>query len=170
VSWRRIAALFHPHRVQITLVVLLLVGSAVIGLAPPFLTRTIIDDALPQRNIHLLLLAIAAMVAAAALTSVIGVLQTWMSTRVGQQVMHRLRTEVFSHLQKQSLAFFTRTKGGEVQSRLTNDVNGMQSVVTDTATSIATKSPPSSPPRSPWSPSAGAFRCSRCSCSHPPSS
>ncbi len=138
VSWRRIAALFHPHRVQITLVVLLLVGSAVIGLAPPFLTRTIIDDALPQRNIHLLLLAIAAMIAAAALTSVIGVLQTWMSTRVGQQVMHRLRTEVFSHLQKQSLAFFTRTKGGEVQSRLTNDVNGMQSVVTDTATSIAT--------------------------------
>lgn len=138
VSWRRIAALFHPHRVQIALVVLLLVGSAVIGLAPPFLTRTIIDDALPQQNIHLLLLAIAAMVAAAALTSVIGVVQTWMSTRVGQQVMHRLRTEVFSHLQKQSLAFFTRTKGGEVQSRLTNDVNGMQSVVTDTATSIAT--------------------------------
>src|SRR3954454_17932355 len=82
VSWRRVAALFHPHRVQITLVVLLLVGSAIIGLAPPFLTRMIIDDALPQRNIHLLLLAIAAMIAAAAMTSVIGVLQTWMSTRV----------------------------------------------------------------------------------------
>ncbi len=138
VSWRRIAALFHPHRRQIAAVVLLLVGSAVIGLAAPFLTRTVIDDALPQRNIRLLVLAITAMVAASALTSVIGVLQTWLSTRVGQRVMHRLRTDVFAHLQKQSLAFFTRTKGGEVQSRLTNDVNGMQSVVTDTATSIAT--------------------------------
>ncbi len=138
VSWRRIVALFHPYRFQVSLVVVLLVASAVIGLVPPFLTRTVIDDALPHRDIHLLLLAIGAMVAAAALTSVIGVLQTWMSTLVGQRVMHRLRTDVFSHLQKQSLAFFTRTKGGEVQSRLTNDVNGMQSVVTDTATSIAT--------------------------------
>lgn len=138
VSLRRIAALFHPHRPQIAFVVVLLVGSAVIGLATPFLTRMVIDDALPHHNIRLLVLAIAAMIAAAGLTSVIGVLQTWMSTRVGQRVMHRLRTDVFSHLQKQSLAFFTRTKGGEVQSRLTNDVNGMQSVVTDTATSIAT--------------------------------
>ena len=60
-----------------------------------------------------------------------------MSTRVGQRVMHRLRTDVFSHLQRQSLAFFTRTRGGEVQSRLTNDIAGMQSVVTSTATSIA---------------------------------
>ena len=60
-----------------------------------------------------------------------------MSTTVGQRVMHGLRTSVFTHLQRQSLAFFTRTRGGEVQSRLTNDIGGMQSVVTSTATSIA---------------------------------
>ena len=67
----------------------------------------------------------------------LGVLQTWLSTQVGQRVMHALRTRVFTHLQRQSLGFFTRTRGGEVQSRLVNDVGGMQGVVTSTATSIA---------------------------------
>lgn len=116
----------------------LLVVSSLVGLATPFLTRMAIDDALPTRNLHLLALLVGGMVAVSAATSIFGVLQTWVSTLVGQRVMHALRTDVFSHLQRQSLAFFTRTKGGEVQSRLTNDINGMQSVVTTTATSIAT--------------------------------
>jgi ATP-binding cassette subfamily B protein len=77
------------------------------------------------------------MVAVAVVTQLLGVVQTWLSTHVGQRVMHELRTSVFAHLQRQSLGFFTRTRGGEVQSRLTNDVNGMQGVVTSTATSIA---------------------------------
>ena len=77
------------------------------------------------------------MVAVAAATAALGVVQTWISTGVGQQVMHTLRTSVFSHLQRQSLDFFTRTRTGEVQSRITNDIGGMQSVVTSTATSIA---------------------------------
>jgi ATP-binding cassette subfamily B protein len=85
----------------------------------------------------MLLLAVGGMVAVAAITQLLGVLQTWLSTQVGQRVMHELRTRMFTHLQRQSLGFFTRTRGGEVQSRLTNDVNGMQSVVTTTATSIA---------------------------------
>ena len=77
------------------------------------------------------------MVAVAASTALLGVVQTWLSTTLGQRVMHGLRTAVFTHLQRQSLAFFTRTRGGEVQSRLTNDIGGMQSVVTSTATSLA---------------------------------
>src|SRR5690348_15759138 len=77
------------------------------------------------------------MVAVAAITSAFGVVQTWISTKVGQQVMHGLRTSVFAHLQRQSIAFFTRTRTGEVQSRITNDIGGMESVVTSTATSIA---------------------------------
>ena len=117
---------------------ILLVISSLVGLATPFLTRIAIDDALPARDLHLLALVVGGMVAVTVATSVFGVLQTWISTLVGQRVMHALRTDVFSHLQRQSLAFFTRTKGGEVQSRLTNDVNAMQSVVTNTATSIAT--------------------------------
>ena len=138
VSWRRVTALFAPYRWQVLAVMTLLVVSSLVGLATPFLTRMAIDDALPTRNLHLLALLVGGMVAVTAATSIFGVLQTWVSTLVGQRVMHALRTDVFSHLQRQSLAFFTRTKGGEVQSRLTNDINGMQSVVTTTATSIAT--------------------------------
>jgi ATP-binding cassette subfamily B protein len=77
------------------------------------------------------------MVAVAAVTSALGVIQTWISTTVGQQVMHRLRVDVFTHLHRQSVAFFTRTRTGEVLSRITNDIGGMQSVVTSTATSVA---------------------------------
>jgi ATP-binding cassette subfamily B protein len=137
VSWRRVAGLFAPYRWQVLAVMMLLVISALVGLATPFLTRAAIDDALPARDVELLLLIVAAMVLVTVATSIFGVLQTWISTLVGQRVMHGLRTGVFAHLQRQSLAFFTRTKGGEIQSRLTNDVNAMQSVVTDTATSIA---------------------------------
>ena len=70
------------------------------------------------------------------MTGAIGVAQTWQSNLVGQQVMHDLRTAVYRHLQRLSLAFFTRTRTGEVQSRISNDIGGVQSVVTTTATSI----------------------------------
>lgn len=137
VPWPRVAVLFRPHRWSIAAVMALIVASSVVALATPFLLRTVIDDALPQRDVRLLVLAVGGMLTVTVVTSVLGVLQTWRSTLVGQAVMHRLRTDVFAHLQRQSLDFFTRTRGGEVQSRLTNDVAGMQSVVTSTATSIA---------------------------------
>ncbi|WP_269183051.1 ABC transporter ATP-binding protein [Modestobacter sp. VKM Ac-2985] len=137
VSWRRVARLFRPHRRQLAVVVALIVTSSAIALATPFLIRLVIDEAIPEQDVPLLGWAVAGMVAVAAVTAVLGVLQTWLSTTVGQHVMHGLRTSVFTHLQRQSLGFFTRTKGGEVQSRLTNDIGGMQSVVTTTATSFA---------------------------------
>lgn len=133
----RIAALFAPHKLAIVLVVLLISAASVIGLAQPFLIRAIIDDALPHRNTALLAWLAGGLVAVAAATAAIGVVQTWVATKMGQQVMHALRTRLFAHLQAQSLGFFTRTRGGEVQSRLTNDIAGMQGVVTSTATSIA---------------------------------
>ena len=77
------------------------------------------------------------MVAVAVVTQLLGVVQTWLTTQVGERVMHGLRTGVFTHLQRQSIAFFTRTRSGEVQSRLTHDISGMQAVITSTATSIA---------------------------------
>ncbi|WP_106848726.1 ABC transporter ATP-binding protein [Blastococcus sp. Marseille-P5729] len=137
VSMRRIAALFTPHRAAITLVVALIVTSSVISLAQPFLVRAVIDDALPHADTRLLVWCVAGMVGIAVAASVLGVWQTWLSTKVGQQVMHRMRVDVFDHLQRQSMAFFTRERSGEVQSRLTNDISGMQNVVTTTATSIA---------------------------------
>ncbi|MGC4746119.1 ABC transporter ATP-binding protein [Micromonospora sp. DT201] len=137
VSLRRIGRLFSPHRPALAAVTAIIVISSIIAMASPFLLRTVIDRALPQGDVTLLVWLVLGMVAVAAVTSALGVVQTWISTQVGQQVMHRLRTDVFSHLQRQSLGFFTRTRTGEVQSRITNDIGGMQSVVTSTATAVA---------------------------------
>jgi ATP-binding cassette subfamily B protein len=137
VSLRRIGQLFIPYRVQLAVVIAIIVASSVVGLASPFLLRAVIDSALPTQNVHLLVWLVIGMVGVAVVTSAFGVVQTWISTKVGQQVMHGLRTSVFAHLQRQSISFFTRTRTGEVQSRITNDIGGMESVVTSTATSIA---------------------------------
>jgi len=137
VSLKRIAALFAPHKGTIAAVVLLITASSVISLAQPFLVRGIIDRALPEKNMPLLAWLAGAMIAVAAATAAIGVVQTWMATAMGQEIMHTLRTRLFIHLQKQSLAFFTRTRSGEVQSRLNNDISGMQTVITSTATGVA---------------------------------
>jgi len=137
VSLRRIGRLFTPYRWQLAVVTAIIVASSLVGLASPFLLRAVIDKALPERNVQLLAWLVIGMVAVAAITSAFGVMQTWISTKVGQHVMHELRTSVFAHLQRQSIAFFTRTRTGEVQSRIQNDIGGMESVVTSTATSIA---------------------------------
>jgi ATP-binding cassette subfamily B protein len=137
VSLGRIGRLFTAHRLSLVIVTAIIVASSIIGMASPFLLRAVIDVALPRQNVTLLIWLVIGMVAVAGLTSVLGVAQTWISTRVGQQVMHTLRTSVFAHLQRQSINFFTRTRTGEVQSRITNDIGGMQGVVTSTATSIA---------------------------------
>ena len=137
VSVRRIARLFIPHRWSIATVTAIIVVSSVVAMASPFLLRAVIDDALPHQNLTLLVWLVIGMVAVAAVTAALGVVQAWISTNVGQKVMHRLRTDVFTHLQRQSIAFFTRTRTGEVQSRITNDIGGMQTVVTSTATSLA---------------------------------
>jgi ATP-binding cassette subfamily B protein len=137
VSLRRVGRLFLPYRGQLAVVTAIIVASSLAGMASPFLLRAVIDRALPRQDLALLVWLVIGMVAVAAFTSALGVVQTWISTRVGQHVMHALRTGVFAHLQRQSLSFFTRTRTGDVQSRITNDIGGMQSVVTSTATSIA---------------------------------
>ncbi|MFY1682272.1 ABC transporter ATP-binding protein [Micromonospora sp. WMMD730] len=137
VSLRRIGRLFTAYRGQLAVVTAIIVVSSMVAMASPFLLRAVIDRALPERDLTLLVWLVAGMIAVAAVTAVLGVAQTWISTRVGQLVMHRLRTDVFAHLHRQSIAFFTRTRTGEVQSRITNDIGGMQTVVTSTATSIA---------------------------------
>jgi ATP-binding cassette subfamily B protein len=137
VSLRRIGALFAPYRWQLAVVIAIIAASSIVGMASPFLLRAVIDTALPTQNLTLLVWLVIGMLAVAAVTAAFGVIQTWISTKIGQQVMHGLRTSVFAHLQRQSIAFFTRTRTGEVQSRITNDIGGMESVVTSTATSVA---------------------------------
>ena len=137
VSLGRVAGLFRPHAWALAGVTLIIVAASLASLAQPFLLRAVIDDALPSGDISLLVWLVIGMVGVAVVTGVLGVWQTWLATAMGQKVMHTLRTQVFAHLQEQSIAFFKRTRGGEIQSRLINDVAGLQSVVTTTATSIA---------------------------------
>ncbi|MEU8756149.1 ABC transporter ATP-binding protein [Streptomyces chartreusis] len=133
---RRILRLFRPYRGRLAVVGLLVGASSLVGVATPFLLKAILDVAIPERRTGLLSLLALGMILSAVLTSVFGVLQTLISTTVGQRVMHDLRTAVYGRLQRMSLAFFTRTRTGEVQSRIANDIGGMQATVTSTATSL----------------------------------
>jgi ATP-binding cassette, subfamily B, bacterial len=136
VSLRRIAGLFRPYRWNLLFVAVLVGASSLVSLVNPFLIRAVIDTALPQGRTGLLTVLVLGMIVVAILNSSFGVSQTYVSTKVGQRVMHDLRTAVYSHLQRMSLAFFTRTRTGEVQSRIANDIGGMQATVTTTATTL----------------------------------
>jgi ATP-binding cassette, subfamily B, bacterial len=133
---RRVAALFKPYRGRLAAVLALIVFSAALGVVSPFLLREILDRAIPRHDVGLLSWLAGGMIAISVFSGVIGVAQTLLSNQVGQRVMHDLRSKVYRHLQRLSLAFFTRTRTGEVQSRISNDIGGVQNVVTSTATSI----------------------------------
>jgi ATP-binding cassette subfamily B protein len=136
VPFRRVARLFRPYRWSLAFVLLLVAASSLVSLVNPFLIRAIIDVALPQGRVGLLTLLAAGMIVVSIANSSFSVSQTYVSTKVGQRVMHDLRTAVYSHLQRMSLAFFTRTRTGEIQSRIANDIGGMQATVTTTATTL----------------------------------
>jgi ATP-binding cassette subfamily B protein len=133
---RRIIRLFRPYRLRLGAVLLMILIAAALGILPAFLLREVIDEALPERNNALLSALVGGMIAIAILTGVLAVFQTLLSNQVGQRVMHDLRSAVYQHLQRLSLAFFTRTRTGEVQARIASDIGGVQTVVTSTATSI----------------------------------
>ncbi|MEV7616291.1 ABC transporter ATP-binding protein [Streptomyces sp. NPDC089799] len=133
---RRIVRLFRPYRGRLAVVGLLVCASSLVGVASPFLLKEVLDTAIPEGRTGLLSLLALGMILIAVVTSVFGVLQTLISTTVGQRVMHDLRAAVYAQLQRMPLAFFTRTRTGEVQSRIANDIGGMQATVTSTATSL----------------------------------
>ncbi|QPP05081.1 ABC transporter ATP-binding protein [Streptomyces bathyalis] len=133
---RRILRIFRPYRGRLAVVGLLVGASSLVSVASPFLLREILDVAIPDRRTGLLSLLALGLILIAVVSSVFNVLQTYLSTTVGQRVMHDLRTDVYAKLQRMPLAFFTRTRTGEVQSRIANDIGGMQATVTSTATSL----------------------------------
>jgi ATP-binding cassette, subfamily B, bacterial len=133
----RIMALFARYKLRLAAVIALIIFSSALSMISPFLLRAVLDTALPKRNGTLLTELVLGMIGIAVATAAIGVWQTYMSNVIGQKVMHDLRAAVYRHLQRMSLAFFTRTRTGEVQSRIANDIGGIDSVVTTTATSIA---------------------------------
>jgi ATP-binding cassette, subfamily B, bacterial len=136
VPLRRVSRLFRPYRARLSGLLALIFLAAGLGVISPFLLRGVLDTAIPHRDTALLTLLVGGMILLSVLGGVIGVAQTWISNQVGQRVMHDLRAAVYAHLQRMSLAFFTRTRTGEVQSRIANDIGGVDSVVTSTATSI----------------------------------
>jgi ATP-binding cassette, subfamily B, bacterial len=133
---RRIGLLFAPYKLRLGGVLLLIVVSAGLGVLPAFLLKRALE-AIGRNDTTALSFAAGGMIAIAIATGALGVIQTLLSNQVGQRVMHDLRAAVFRHLQRLSLAFFTGTRTGEVQSRISNDIGGVQNVVTNTATSIA---------------------------------
>ncbi len=137
---RRVAALFRAYRLSVAAILTLIFVTAGLGVVNPLLTKVVFDRALfPPHggtNLHLLYVLVGLMVAIPLVSSALGVLQAYLATSVGQQVMQDLRNRLYEHLQSMSLRFFTATRTGELQSRLQNDVGGVQSVVTNTASSV----------------------------------
>ncbi len=136
---RRALALFAPYRGRLTLIALAILVTSALGVVTPFLTQRVFDDALfvpGGPRIGLLAVLVGAMIGIAAVSAVIGIGQTYLTTVLGNRVMQSLRDRLFAHLQRMHLGFFTSTRTGSIQSRLDNDVGGVQSVVTDTASSI----------------------------------
>jgi len=133
----RILALFRPYRLRLAAVLVLIVISAAVSMLNPFLLRDALDDGILRHNDTLLTELVAGMIAVAIFSNATSVWQTYISNVVGQRVMHDLRAAVYQRLQRMSLAFFTRTRTGEVQSRIANDIGGLDAVLTTTATTIA---------------------------------
>ncbi len=142
---RRIARMLAPYRNKIVLVLLAVVLSALLGILAPFLTKAVFDDALfppdgRPADFHLLGWLVAGLCVVPVATALIGIGQNLLTSTIGNSAMADLRGDLFAHLQKMELAFFTATKTGAIQSRLANDVSGVRTVLTDTATTIVQNS------------------------------
>jgi ATP-binding cassette subfamily B protein len=134
---RRIVSFFGPYRKQVGVVVAAILLTSVLGLINPILLKLLIDDAIPKLDWGKLNLYVGLMIVVPIVSGLIGVGQSYLNNSIGQNVMQDLRAALYSHLQRMPLRFFTETKTGEIQSRLANDVGGVQGVVTDTATGVA---------------------------------
>ncbi len=133
---RRVAEAFRPYKIQIVLVLIAIILTTVLGLVNPFMIQFIFDDAIGKGNARLLIILVSIMLIMPVITGMIGVGQTYLNNIIGQRVMRDFRNKLYQHLQSMSLRFFTSTRTGEIQSRLSNDVGGVQGVVTNTATSV----------------------------------
>jgi ATP-binding cassette subfamily B protein len=136
---RRVAELFTPYRARLVLIGTAILVTSVLGIANPFLTRAVFDQALfvpGGPDLRLLFILVALMIVIPMVSALIGVGQTFLTTSLGNRVMQDLRNRLFVHLESMHLGFFTGTRTGDIQSRLGNDVGGVETVVTQTASSI----------------------------------
>jgi ATP-binding cassette subfamily B protein len=133
---RRIAAFFRPYRLEVLMVLLTIILTSFLGIINPYLLKLLIDVAIPEQDLFLLNLFVGLMILVPIASGLIGVGQSYLNNVIGQHVMQDLRNELYAHLQRMPLRFFTETRTGEIQSRLANDVGGVQAVVTETASSV----------------------------------
>ena len=136
---RRIVRLLRPYAAKLTAVLGVVLIAALLSSLVPFLTRAVFDDALFASDgprLGLLGWLVAGMCALPVMASTLSILQNWLTSTIGNSAMADLRSELFAHLQKMDLAFFTATKTGAIQSRLANDVAGGRTVLTDPVTPI----------------------------------
>ncbi|MGH2381901.1 MAG: ABC transporter ATP-binding protein, partial [Candidatus Limnocylindria bacterium] len=133
---RKIVGFFRPYRARLAVIAVLILITVSVGVVNPILLKLIIDNLIGPQDLGLLYVQAGLMIVLPIVTSTIGVWQAYISNVVGQRVMDDLRLALYSHLQWMPLRFFTETRTGEIQSRISNDVGGVQSVVTDTAASL----------------------------------
>jgi ATP-binding cassette subfamily B protein len=133
---RRIVAFFRPYRLKVFVVLVAIITTSLIGLVNPFLLKLLTDNVIIGQDYSQLNLYVGLMIVMPIISGLIGVGQSYLNNLIGQSVMQDLRNALYTHLQRMPLRFFTSTRTGEIQSRLSNDVGGVQSVVTDTASSI----------------------------------
>jgi len=133
---RRVAHAFAPYKWQIALVMVAIVLTSLLALVDPFVVRAIFDQALGKRNVHLLVLLVSIMAVMPVLIGLVSIGETYLNNRIGQSVMRDFRRALYAHLQRMSLHFFSVTRTGEIQSRLSNDVSRVQTFVTFTASSV----------------------------------
>ncbi len=133
---RRILAFFGPYKLQVVVVLVAILATSLIGLVNPLLLGLLLDQVIIGGQYDKLNFYVGLMIVLPIVTGLIGVGQSYLNNVIGQNVMQDLRGALYSHLQSMPLRFFTETRTGEIQSRLANDVGGVQSVVTDTASSI----------------------------------
>ncbi len=133
---RRIAKSFRPYKIQVVLVLIAILTTTILGLVNPLMIRLVFDEGIAKRDFTRLLLFCGIMFITPVISGIVGVGQTYMNNLIGQNVMRDFRNNLYNHLQQMSLRFFSSTRTGEIQSRLSNDVSGVQNVVTETGTSI----------------------------------
>src|SRR5207244_6901808 len=129
----RVAQSFSPYKIHVVLVLIAILLTTVLGLVNPLLIQRIFDDAIGKRNLNLLIIYVLIMFTTPIVTGIIGVGQTYLNNIIGQQVMRDFRNKLYAHLQSMSLRFFTATRKGEIQSRILNDVGGVEGVESTTA-------------------------------------
>jgi ATP-binding cassette subfamily B protein len=133
---RRVVEAFKPYKAQVVLVLIAILLTTLLGLVNPLLIQRVFDDAIDKHNTNLLVIYVVIMFITPIVSGIIGVGQSYLNNKIGQNVMRDFRNRLYAHLQSMSLRFFTATRTGEIQSRLSNDVGGVENVVTNTATSI----------------------------------